>query len=81
MALRSPNPMRGGTARSHSRSRSEFGRVVLDVTGRQMVLVIDGFFDAGRSRWVTRGPTSTGTASERALLASPANVTRTGKSP
>lgn len=55
MALRSSNPMRGGTAKiAFALSRSEFGRVeVLDVTGRRVKLVIDGFFDAGREQVVT----------------------------
>jgi len=55
MALRSANPMHGGTARiAFALSRSEVGRVeVLDVTGRRVKLVIDGFFDAGREQVVT----------------------------
>ena len=55
MALRSPNPMHGGTAKiAFALSRSEVGRVeVLDVTGRRVKLVIDGFFDAGREQVVT----------------------------
>jgi len=55
MALRSANPMRGGTAKIAFRlSRSEVGRVeVLDVNGRRIKLVRDGFFDAGREQVVT----------------------------
>lgn len=55
MALRSANPMRGGTAKiAFALSRSEVGRVeVLDVTGRRVKMVADGFFDAGREQVVT----------------------------
>ena len=55
MALRSPNPMRGGMAKIvFALSHSEIGRVeVLDVTGRRVKIVADGYFDAGREQTVT----------------------------
>ncbi len=85
LALRSENPMHGGTARiAFSVAHSEVGRVeILDVQGRRVRVVADGFFDAGRERVVTwDGTDEHGQRVRSGLywyrLTTP-SVTRTGK--
>ena len=84
IALRSANPSHGEARIAFTLSRSEAGKVeVLDVTGRRVKLVADGFFDAGRERVVTWD----GTDDHGARVSSgiywyrlqTATVTRTGK--
>jgi hypothetical protein len=85
MALRSANPMRGGQARiAFALSHSEFARIeILDVTGRRVRVVADGFFDAGREQVVAwDGTDEVGQRVKSGLnwyrLTSP-SLTRTGK--
>jgi hypothetical protein len=85
MALRSENPMHGGSARiAFALSHSEVGRIeVLDVIGRRVKVVADGYFDAGREQVVTwDGTDEVGQRVKSGLywyrLRTP-SVTRTGK--
>jgi Galactose oxidase-like, Early set domain len=85
MALRSANPMHGGTARiAFALSHSEFARLeILDVAGRRVKVVADGYFDAGREQVVAwDGTDEVGQRVKTGLywyrLTSP-SLTRTGK--
>ena len=84
MALRSENPSHGSARIAFTLSRSEEGRLeILDVSGRLVRRLADGFFDAGREQVVVWDGTDLSGSRVRSGLywyrLTTATLTRTGK--